>query len=227
MHINQLAVFSPSPVIDVENSLSAFVRKTLNLDPKGRNIRSVKDQLARLSASTIRLGTVRNGHALTINSQIVSAFDVWFPKDDRQRILWPSTIQLSHEYFQSLKAHAVPLDEMHIAALSHSALALDVYTWLAQRLHRVPAGKPARISWAALHGQFGQGYNPEHMTKFRQKFRIALKEVLTVYRGARIEDDDTGQPRVYRQGGRAIFRERVAKGLLLYNSPPPVRKLLK
>ena len=227
MHINQLAVFSPSPVIEIENSLSAFVRKTLQLDPKGRNIRTVKDQLSRLSASSIRLGIVKDGHALTINSQIVSAFDVWFPKDDRQRILWPSTIQLSQEYFQSLKAHAVPLDETHIAALSHSALALDVYTWLAQRLHRIPAGKPARISWAALHGQFGQGYNPEHMTKFRQKFRVALKEVLTVYRGARIEDDDTGQPRVYRQGGRAIFRERPARGLLLYNSPPPVRKLLK
>lgn len=227
MHINQLAVFSPSPVIEVENSLSAFVRKTLNLDPKGRNIRTVKEQLSRLAASSIRLGIVKDGHALTVNSQIVSAFDVWFPKDDRQRVLWPSTIQLSQEYFQSLKAHAVPLDETHIAALSHSALALDVYTWLAQRLHRIPAGKPARISWAALYGQFGQGYDPERIDNFRRVFRVALKEVLTVYRGARIEDDDTGRPRLYSQGGKPVWRERAAKGLLLHNSPPPVRKLLK
>ena len=63
-----------------------------------------------------------------------------------------------------------------------AALALDIYAWLAQRLHRIPAGKPARISWAALHGQFGQGYNPEHIDKFRQVFRVALKEVLTLYK---------------------------------------------
>lgn len=227
MHINQRALVTESPHVEVEDTLSKFVRKVLKLDPKGRNIRVVKDQLARLSASSIRLGVVRDGHALTVNSQIVTAFDIWFPKDDRQRVLWPSTVQLSQEYFNSLMNHAVPLDEAHIAALSHSALALDVYAWLAQRLHRVPVGKPARISWAALHGQFGQGYNPEHMSKFRQVFRVALKEVMTVYKAAKVEEEEAQQPRVYAQGGRYVWRERAAKGLTLYNSPPPVRKLLK
>jgi len=227
MHINQRALVTESPKIEVEDTLSKFVRKVLNLDPHGRNIRVVKEQLSRLSASSIRLGIVRDGHALTVNSQIVTAFDVWFPKDDRQRVLWPSTVSLSLDYFQSLMNHAVPLDEAHIGALSHSALALDIYTWLAQRLHRIPAGKPARISWAALHGQFGQGYNPEHMSKFRQVFRVALKEVLTVYRAARVDDDDPRPPRIYSQGGRYVWREKPAKGLTLHNSPPPVRKLLK
>lgn len=227
MHINQRAIVTESAQIEVEDTLSKFVRKVLNLDPHGRNIRVVKEQLARLSASSIRLGIVRDGHALTVNSQIVTAFDVWFPKDDRQRVLWPSTIQLSQEYFQSLMNHAVPLDEAHIAALSHSALALDIYTWLAQRLHRIPAGKPVRVSWAALHGQFGQGYNPERIDKFRQVFRVALREVLTVYKTARLDDEDPKPPRIYSQGGRYVWREKPAKGLTLYNSPPPVRKLLK
>ncbi len=224
MHINQRAIVTESPQIEVEDTLSKFVRKVLNLDSHGRNIRVVKEQLSRLSASSIRLGVVRDGHALTVNSQIVTAFDVWFPKDDRQRVLWPSTISLSQEYFQSLMNHAVPLDEGHIAALSHSALALDIYTWLAQRLHRIPVGKPARVSWAALHGQFGQGYNPEHMSKFRQVFRVALKEVLTVYRVARVDDDAPKPPRRYMQGGSILFREKPAKGLTFYNSPPPIQK---
>ncbi len=228
MHINQRALVTESPHVEVEDTLSKFVRKVLKLDPKGRNIRVVKDQLARLSASSIRLGVVRDGHALTVNSQIVTAFDVWFPKDDRQRVLWPSTVSLSQEYFLSLMNHAVPLDEAHIAALSHSALALDIYTWLAQRLHRIPAGKPARISWTALHGQFGQGYDPERIDNFRRVFRVALKEVLMVYKAARVEDDDrTGPPRIHVQGGGYVWREKTAKGLTLYNSAPPVRKLLK
>ena len=144
MHINQRALVTESPHIEIEDTLSKFVRHVLKLDPKGRNLRIVKDQLARLSASSIRLGIVRDGHALTVNSQIVTAFDVWFPKDDRQRVLWPSTVSLSLDYFQSLITHAVPLEETHIAALSHSALALDIYAWLAQRLHRVPETSPLK-----------------------------------------------------------------------------------
>jgi hypothetical protein len=107
-------------------------------------MRIVKDQLARLSASSIRLGVVKDGHALTVNSQIVSAFDVWFPKDDRQRVLWPSIVRLSLDYWESLRTHAVPLDEDHIASLSHSALALDIYAWLANRLRRIPTSQGLR-----------------------------------------------------------------------------------
>ncbi len=227
MQINQRALVTESAQIEIEDTLSKFVRKVLKLDPNGRSMRTVKDQLARLSASSIRLGVVRDGHALTVNSRIVTAFDIWFPKDDRKRVLWPSTVQLSLDYFQSLMNHAVPLDEAHIAALSHSALALDIYAWLAHRLHRIPAGKPVRVSWAALHGQFGQGYNPERIDKFRQVFRVALKEVLTLYKAARIDDEDSKPPRLYSQGGASVWREKPAKGLTLYNSPPPVRKLLK
>jgi hypothetical protein len=55
-----------------------------------------------------------------------------------QRVLWPTTVAFSPVYFQSLMQHAVPLNEHAVARLSHSAMGLDVYTWLAQRLHRVP-----------------------------------------------------------------------------------------
>ncbi len=40
-------------------------------------------------------------------------------------------LELSREYFETLVEHAVPLDYRALAALGHSALALDVYTWLA------------------------------------------------------------------------------------------------
>ena len=98
-------------------------------------------------------------------TQIVSGFDLWFPKDDRQRVLWPSTVSLSHDYFESLQRHAVPLDERALAALSHSAMALDLYAWLAQRLHRIPKPHRQLVPWVALKDQFGQGYGA--MCKFR------------------------------------------------------------
>lgn len=49
----------------------------------------------------------------------------------------------------------MPLDERAVAALSHSAMGLDIYAWLSQRLHRVDPRKPAFIPWTALKGQFG------------------------------------------------------------------------
>lgn len=223
MHINQIALQQKTPDIEVQDSLTKFVRRTLNLDPKGRNMRMVKDQLARLSAASIRLGIVKDGRALTVNSNIVTAFDIWFPKDDRQRVLWPSIIRLSLDYWESLKAHAVPLDEDHIARLSHSALALDIYAWLANRLYRIPTNRPALVSWAALHAQFGQGY--KRVNQFRAAFRVALNEVRALYRTARIEDDQTRKPtRTITPAGEVIFREPRNKGVLLHNSPPPVSR---
>jgi len=229
MHINQLALINQSPHIEIEDSLTAFVRRVLNLDPKGRNIDMVKEQLRRLATSSIRLGIASPQHdtAATHKLEIVTEFDVWFSKDERQRVLWPSYIQLSLDYFQSLQEHAVPLDEPHVAALSHSALALDIYAWLAQRLHRIPTNKPAFVSWAALHGQFGQGYNPNRINNFRAAFKVALKQVLALYQSARITEDQRRQPALFIQNGKRVWREPPAKGLTLHHSSPPIRKLLK
>jgi hypothetical protein len=47
MSINQLAIKAQTPNIEVEDSLPALVRRILKLDPKGRNIREVKDHIAR------------------------------------------------------------------------------------------------------------------------------------------------------------------------------------
>ena len=71
-HLNAEAMKQKSRMIEVEDSLTAFVRRTLDLDPKGRNIRAVKDQLARLSAADFRLGvTPEAGRAVTIKSTII------------------------------------------------------------------------------------------------------------------------------------------------------------
>jgi Plasmid encoded RepA protein len=201
MHLNAQAIKTQSPTIEVEDSMTAFARAVLGWGPNGREIRLMKDQLSRLSAALIRLGITKGERAFQIDTKIVTAFDLWFPKDERQRVLWPSTVRLSEEYFQSLAQHAVPLDERAIAALSHSAMALDIYAWLAQRLHRIKFGKSQFVPWKSLKDQFG--FNHKHMWKFRQVFIKALVQVHSQYRGAKIGIDDGG--------------------LLLHHSPPPIQ----
>jgi hypothetical protein len=185
-HLNAEALRTQSPVLELEDSLTAFVKRTLGLDAGGRNIRTVKDQLSRLSASDFRIGTSKDDRSLTIKGTIVEGFELWTPRDAKQRMLWPSTIQFSSRYFESLMKHAVPLNETAIARLSHNAMALDVYTWLAQRLHRVDETKGGvGVPWTGLHEQFGHGY--ERLRDFRRVFQRTLRQVKAVYPESKFE----------------------------------------
>jgi len=149
-----------------------------------------KEQLMRLSVATIRLGMANAEHAVQVNSQFVETLDFWLTQSENNKPTWTQTLCLSQRYFKSLQKHAVPLSERALAALSHSAMALDIYAWLAQRLHRIPSGKPQFIAWAAVKEQFGSEYG--RMNNFRQKFHVALSQVLVCYPEARIESNRNG-----------------------------------
>jgi len=177
---------------------AAFAR--LGGEPNGYQIRAFKDQLTRLSVAAIRMAMTANDHTVQINSQFVDVIELWLTKDENNRVRWNPTLHLNHQYFDSLQKHAVPLDERALAALAHSAMSLDIYAWLAQRLHRIPHGKSQFISWAAIKGQFGADFG--RMDHFKETFRLALRQVLSCYPKAKIEADH--------------------KGLTLRHSPPPV-----
>ncbi|MFL5280735.1 MAG: replication protein RepA [Rhodopila sp.] len=205
MHLNSEAVRRQTPIIPVEDSMTAFFRRLMGRTQDGRQARMLKLQLSSLAAATFRMGiTQGDERALQVDTKVVGAFDLWLQRDDNQRILWPSTLRLSLDYYESLMRFAVPLDERAISALAHSALALDIYCWLAQRLHRIPAGKPQFVPWIALFDQFGQGY--KEIRFFRRDFLRLLDLVKGVYPGARLGSD--------------------RRGMCLEASPPPVTKRL-
>lgn len=199
-YINTIAIRTQSPVIPVEDSLTAFVKK-LGLDSGGKTIISVKEQINRLAGSTIRIGYATNQDTgLTGKLDIIESMELWLAKNDKQRVMWPGTIKLSENFHNSLMEHAIPLDERVLAALANNAMALDIYVWLAQRLHRVSVTKPQVITWKALEEQFGGVYSSPR--KFRQNFRERLQLVLKFYHDAKLEETD--------------------RGLKLKNSPPPI-----
>lgn len=200
-HLNAEALRLDSPEIAIDDSLSAFVKRIRGFDG-GREIKMFKEQLTRLSNALIRLAMLRGERVTQINTHVVTGFELWLPKDERQRVLWPSVVHLSMEYFESLKRHAVPLNEADLAALAHTAMGLDVYAWLAQRLHRIDPRKPAFIPWTALKEQFGPDYR--QIRDFKRFFRRTLGQVRERYKTARIELDN--------------------KGMIARNSPPPVSK---
>jgi hypothetical protein len=202
-HLNAEALRLDSPEVTVANSLSAFVKRIRGFK-SGREVQIFKDQLTRLSCAEIRLALQHDDHVSQINTHVVTGFDLWFPKNEQQRVFWPSTVRLSNEYFESLKLHAVPLNEADLAALAHTAMGLDIYAWLAQRLHRINPAKPAFIAWSNLKEQFGPDYG--RMDNFKRFFRKTLAQVIRRYQDARIELDN--------------------KGMTARNSPPPIARRL-
>lgn len=206
-HLNTIALRTGKNEIETENTLTGFVSHTLGLDTGGRNLRTVREQITRLAATRVQFAILDDGRVKHVDGQMMDSFDLWAEGDGGDRVLWPTHLRLSPTYFASLQRHAVPLAEDHLRHLSHSAMALDIYSWLSQRLHRTRVGEPESITWDALHGQFGVDF--ARTRKFVETFREALRQVKAVYPAARVEEET-----------------RKYKGLRLYNSPPPVPKAM-
>lgn len=205
VHLNSEAVRRQSPIIPVEDSMTAFFRRVMGKTQDGRHIARMKAQLASLAVATFRLGILQGeDRALQVDTKVVTAFELFPENETRQRVMWPSTLRLSMDYYESLTRFAVPLDERAVAALAHSAMALDIYCWLAQRLHRIPVGQPQFVPWIAIYDQFGQGYR--EVRKFRRDFLNLLIQVKAAYPAAKLSSD----------GG----------GLTLEASQPPILKRL-
>jgi hypothetical protein len=181
-----------TPRIEVESSLTAFVKRVLkHHSPNTRDIGRFKDQLTRLSAALVRMiVSLPEDRGYQADTKIVDFMELWGGKDGRQRVLWPAVVELSPRYYETLRKHAVPLDERAIGALANSPMALDVYAWLAQRLCRIRPKREQFVSWAALKDQFGLGYG--RMNNFKRDFRTILAAVHAQYRGAKFELDDHG-----------------------------------
>jgi hypothetical protein len=184
--------------IPIGDSAAEFLR-LMGMDDQGARYTTLRRQMHALAACRLQLGF----KGRTYNGQPVEQFDAWLANGGaQQRSLWPGTMVLSEGYFNSLMDSAVPLDNRALMALKGSALALDVYTWLAHRLHRIE-GRGVTLHWKALREQFAQEYTGKDADKdFKKKFLPALKKVLAVYPQARVKP--------------------VTGGLLLIGSPPPI-----
>lgn len=175
----------------------------IGLDNGGNRYGMLQTQLHALAACHMQLG---NGKGLTINTQIAKRFQVWTGNAE-QPGLWPGVLTLDMDYYDALLEGGVPLDQRALMALSGSALALDVYCWMAHRLHRIE-GRSLLLRWASLREQFGQDYaGPEADKNFKKKFLPALEKVLEVYPQAKVK-------RAPGTGG----------GLMFFPSAPPIPK---
>ena len=204
VHISTEAIKTKSRDIDIGNSVHQFLKRLGMPTTGGKRggYTTFRKQMAALAACRLTFGfTSRDGRVLTVDAKPIDQFEAWIQHDDQQTSFWPGRLQLSQQFYDTLTEHAVPLDPRALAALSHSALGLDIYSFLAHRLCRI-RNNGVMLSWKNLMEQFGQEYND--FRNFKQKFLTALRQVRPVYPDAKLEV--------------------VRGGLKLYSSPPPIPK---
>ena len=183
------ALRTNSRQVELGNSMRDWLGR-IGVSVGGKTDRSVREQAERISRCRLTfhlLGT--NGSGL-VNQSIVdkALFIDADDHDPRQGRLSLETAQLSEGFFEQLKRHPMPLEEAAIRALSNNAKALDVYMWLAYRLHVLKSDKT--ITWTALKAQFGIGTSA--MFNFRSKFTATLGLAMAVYPAARVDVTEQG-----------------------------------
>ncbi len=207
-YLNTYAIQNRTRYIDLKSSAAEFMRHVgLSVGGGKRGTYTTfKQQAKALAAARIMMGTGRT----TFKGEIIKRFDAWLTDDSPQGSLWPGSMLLTDDYYDTLLTSAVPLDSRVTTAFQSSALALDIYSWLALRLRIIPPKESVEIPWAALKQQFGQEYasDAQGRKNFQTKFLHQLHTVLEGYRKAIVVE------KKHRLGG--------SYGLILRYSPPPV-----
>lgn len=203
LYLQTQALRAGSPHVELGRSMNQWLGR-MGISTGGKTYRLVREQAQRINACRLSFFW-EDGREEGFEKDSIVKGGIRLREDDRQQQLWEETVQLSETFFKALQAHPVPVQEAALREIANQSLAIDIYVWLAYRLHSL--NKPTQISWQALYTQFGAGF--ARIEDFRPKMRRALKYALAVYPDARVNE--------WTQGRRAA-------GLELHPSRSPVAK---
>ena len=186
LYLQSEALRTNSRHVELGRSLSDWLGR-LGIPLGGKSYRDVKEQASRISRCRLSFHIQAGGRTGLINQNILDTA-MFVGGNSEQGSLFVETAKLSESFFEQLKKHPVPIEESAISAINNNSMALDVYCWLAYRLHVL--NKPKTVSWQALRVQFSP--NVKHLFHFRAHFKDNLALALAVYPAARVEENEHG-----------------------------------
>lgn len=200
------AVRTNSREIALGRSMRAWL-EAMGVSVGGETAKAFREQSMRIAACSMKFfWETENGGTGFDKGGIVRRGLVFADSIDTgdQPRLFDDTVVLDEVFYRAAREHPVPLQEAAVRYLRDRSMSLDIYVWLAYRLHSL--SRPTPVSWAAIHTQFGGGFKEPRF--FRRPFLEALEAATAAYPDARVEVAADGS------------------GLLLHPSRPPVGKLL-
>lgn len=164
--------------------------------------RKLADQIERLATCTISFQFGSDQRAVVVNERIVEAYSYVGGVDPRTKrhARMIEKVVLSEAFYRELRRHPVLVDRAALSDIQNSPRAIDLYLWLAFRLHALKDETP--VSWTALWRQFGSEFKT--LKSFRAEFQEPFALAMAAYRQAKVRITD--------------------RGLLLAPSPPPIQR---
>lgn len=187
LYLQTRALQTDSRVVEIGRSMNVWLHR-MGLPVGGNTYRQVREQGRRISACHLTFFHDTQGGELRHNGAFVENALQFSDTAPEQGELWHETVELNDRFFRAMKQHPVPLLDAALCQLSGKSMALDIYIWLAYRLHRL--GRPTAISWPALYGQFGLGFKA--LKHFKPEFTKNLKLALAAYPDAGVTAAEDG-----------------------------------
>ena len=185
LYLQTQAIRTGSREVALGRSMRDWMER-MGLSVGGETARALREQAARISACSLKFFWEDGAADGFERAAIVRSGLRFHAEDSAQGSLWEDRVLLDETFFAALRDHPVPLLEAAIRQLCDRSMSLDIYVWLAWRLHSL--NKPTSISWPALHAQFGTGFKA--VRQFKPRFTDALGAALAAYPEARADLDD-------------------------------------
>ena len=120
-------------------------------------IAPLKEQTKRIGRARFSFQFENDGGGVSVrDTQIADKLHFWATSDGP----WLEEIELTSEFHEHLREHAVPLSDHAISYLSGSSLKLDLYAWAAWRLPRLAQGKQLFLTWQQVAATFAAAGDP-------------------------------------------------------------------
>jgi hypothetical protein len=187
LYLQTEALRTNSREIELGKSLRDWLFR-LGIPIGGKSLKDVREQAERISRCRLTFHVQTGGRAGLVNQNIMDTAMFIDGAEPAQGNLFLETAKLSENFYEQLRKHPVPLEEAAIRAINNNSMALDLYCWLAYRLHVLTAPRP--VGWKALMGQFGAAYKEQF--HFKPRFLENLHLALAVYPDAKVEVNERG-----------------------------------
>jgi hypothetical protein len=186
LFLQSRAVKSRSREIELGRSMRTWLA-TMGLSIGGTTYKMAIEQARRISACRLTFHSTSGGRSILRHGGFVDGA-ISMMDDGVQGTLWQERVLLNQQFYDALLAHPVPVSETALRAIGPKSMVIDIYIWLAYRLHALSAD--TTVSWAALHAQFGACYS--HIRQFRGRFIEGLQIALAAYPDARVSIAERG-----------------------------------
>jgi hypothetical protein len=181
------AIRTSSREVELGRSMKVWLGH-MGLSIGGKTYKKVNEQAHRISGCTLTFFADRSGAQIKSRGGFVKTEITMANTLGDQPTLWQDRVVLDEDFYRALRDHPVPVSDNALRAIGPRSLVIDIYIWLAYRLHALR--KDVDVGWPSLHAQFGAEVG--RIRGFRKYFIECLALAVAAYPDARVDVGERG-----------------------------------